>query len=139
MLLSWNYIGALVGESSEETFDDKLSNNAEAAEKIQPIVVAVSERDLLRHIQPYLCRSVYDSSMYDSINAEVNGEIIAHQGPHWDVQNCVQTYLTHLTSWFGKQGRAVLVLGHSIRSNPPMINAEYPNTKLWFFSDTSIT
>ena len=78
--------------------------------------------------------------MYDSIDADVHGELIAYQGPYWDVQLYVGTYLTDLLYWFGEQGRAVLiVVVHSIRSNPSMMNSEYPNMKVVFLHGTSIT
>ena len=103
------------------------------AKKMQPKVAAGSERDYLGHIQPYLGTSVYDSSQYVSVDTEVNGDEIAYQGPYWDTQHCVEKYLTNLSSWFGKQGRAVhIVLGPSIRSNPSMINAEYTNMEVVF-------
>ena len=40
----------MADESTEETFKE-ISTRADATEKIQPIVVAVSERDYLGHIQ----------------------------------------------------------------------------------------
>ena len=67
-------------------------------------------------------------------------EVIAYEGLHWDVQHCIETYLTNLSSWLDEQGRAVLiVLGHSIRSNPSIIYAQYPNMTVVFRPDTSIT
>ena len=78
--------------------------------------------------------------MYDSIHAEVNCEVVAHQRLYWDDQHCVETYLTDVLTWSGEQGRAVLIIQrHSIRFIPSMINAEYPNMKIVFLSDTSIT
>ena len=71
--------------------------------------------------------------MYDSIDAQVNGEVVAYHGSYWDAQHCIETCLSDMSSWFGEQGRAVLiVLAHRIRSNPSIINAEYPNMKVVF-------
>ena len=88
-------------------------------------MVGVSERDYLGHKQPYLGSSIYDSSMYDSIDIDVNDEVIAYQGPYWDVQHYVETYLIDVLSWLGQQGRAVRIrLGQSIKSNPYMMNTK---------------
>ena len=43
----------VVGESTEETFEEIVSNNDDATEKMQPIVVAVTERYCLGYNQQY--------------------------------------------------------------------------------------
>ena len=67
---------------------------------MQPIVVAVSEREYLGLIQLYLDCSEYDSSMYDAIDVDLNGEGIVYQGMYRDVQLCAETHLPGLLSWF---------------------------------------
>ena len=76
--------------------------------------------------------------MYHSIEADVNSEVIEYQGPNRGIQLCIETCLTGLLSWCGEHGRAMLIVqGHSSRSNPFVLNSEYPN--LVFLPDTSIT
>ena len=71
----------VAGECREEIpFKEILFTDTNATEKMQPIVVTVSKRDYLGYIQTYLGSSVCDSSIYDSIAAEVNREVIAYQG-----------------------------------------------------------
>ena len=57
-------------------------------------MAAANERDYLGHISPYLGSLVYDSAMYNSIDAEVNGEVLAYHAPSCEIQNCVETHLT---------------------------------------------
>ena len=70
----------VVGESTEANFKEIVSTHADANEKMQTVVVAVSEVDYLSNIQPNL-----GSSLYDSIDSELNVEDLAYYGPYWDV------------------------------------------------------
>ena len=38
-----------------------------------------------------------DTNSYSSIDAGVNGESAGYLGPYWDVQHCVETYLSDLS------------------------------------------
>ena len=73
---------------------------------------------------------VHDRAPYDYIDADINGVVITYMIAQLLIQDCVETYLSDLSSWFVEQGRdVVIVVGYSIRASPQIINAVNPNLK----------
>ena len=89
--------------AGKETFKEVQPTNADATKKMQPILVTGNERDYFCHIQPYLGSSVYDSSIYDSIAVEVNGEVqrcldTPHPSEPWETIRCIQGFTVFILS-----------------------------------------
>ena len=87
------------------------AQNRSRPEKLKPIVISsfsILERDQSGHLsQPYLGNRVYGRTSYDCIDAEINCEFFTYVGEKYVIEDCMETYLSDIRSWFEEQGRDV--------------------------------